>query len=226
MASALSEFRFDRRQARYWEADSSYADPRTATAVASAAPKLEYMQSVLKLPRNSSVLDVGAGNGVFSWQLERHFDHVVSADVAFNMLVRNPCAGARIQASGYELPVADASFDLVFCGNLLHHVANPAKVAGEMTRVARRHVVFCEPNRWNLPLLAFMALVPEERGGVKFTPAYLRGLARQAGLTTVACEAMGLIYERATPAALLPMLRIFDRPLWFGAYTVLIAVKP
>ncbi len=227
-ASASSEAEildFDKRQLRFWEQDDSYTDPRNPTAVASAAPKIEYLQQRLQLPRSTSVLDVGAGNGVFTWQLLEHFDDVVSMDSAWHMIERNPSHGPRFCGSAYDLPFPDASFDLVFCGNLLHHVGNPVRVAREMARVSRKHVVFCEPNRLNLPLLAFMALIPAERGGVKFSPAYVRGLARAAGLDVLACESMGLIYERATPAAWLPLLKVFDGPHWYGAYTVMIGQK-
>ncbi|MGH2365830.1 MAG: class I SAM-dependent methyltransferase [Chloroflexota bacterium] len=223
MSAALSTF--DRQQARYWEQDTSYLPPRSPTAVASASPKLDYVQGVLRLPRDTSVLDVGAGNGVFTHQLRARFNWVACLDGAWNMIARNPSAGPRLQGSAYHLPFAAGSFDLVFCGNLLHHLAEPKRAVAEMTRLSREHVVLCEPNRWNLPLLAFMALVPEEHGGLKFSPAYLRGLAEAADLKVLRCQPMGLVYERKTPALLLPLLRGFDRPCWFGAYTVLIARK-
>ena len=223
--AAASVSGFDRRQAAYWERDQSYTDPLHVTAVAAARPKIEFVQHVLELPRSATVLDVGAGNGVFSCQLCERFDRVTSVDVAWNMIVRNPAHGHKLQCSAYELPFSAGSFDLVFCGNLLHHVGDPLRVAREMARVAGSYVVFCEPNRWNLPLWAYMALIPEERGGVKFRPAYVRGLARAAGLQVRACESMGLVYERSTPPFMLPWLRAFDRPVWFGAYTVLVGQK-
>jgi SAM-dependent methyltransferase len=216
---------FDQRQARFWERDESYTDPANATAVAAAAPKIDFLQRRLALPRSASVLEVGAGNGVFTRQLLRHFDRVVSTDIAWNMLARNCPDASRMRASAYELPFRDGSFDLVFCANLLHHVADPLRVAREMARVAGRHVAFCEPNRWNLPLLLYMAIVPIERGGVKFCPSYLRRLADAADIETLSCDSMGLVYERSTPAFMLPWLRPFDRPSWFGAYTLLTARK-
>ena len=222
-AAACPVDRFDQRQARYWERDTSYLPPWFPAAVASASPKVDYVQGVLGLPRDTRVLDVGAGNGVFTHQLLARFTWVAALDAAWNMIARNPSSGPRLQGSAYHLPFADGSFDLVFCGNLLHHLAEPKRAVAEMARLSRRHVVLCEPNRWNLPLLAFMALVPEEHGGLKFSPAYLRSLAEAADLEVLRCQPMGLVYERKTPAFLLPGLRVFDRPCWFGAYTLLIA---
>src|SRR4051812_48704545 len=45
-----------------------------------------------------------------------------------------------------QLDVPDGSFDVVFAHEVLHHCRSPHRALCEMLRVARRHVVFMEPN--------------------------------------------------------------------------------
>lgn len=56
----------------------------------------------------------------------------------------------------YRLPYPDAEFDLVFCLEVLEHLAEPGKALAELCRVARRDIVISVPNEpwWSLTNLA------------------------------------------------------------------------
>jgi len=68
-------------------------------------------------------------------------------------------------------------------------------------------------------------LVKEERKGLVFSRRFLMDLARDCRLNTICCFSTGLIFQNMTPAFLIPLLKIFDAKIPFGAYTILIAKK-
>ena len=46
-----------------------------------------------------------------------------------------------------------------------------------------------------------------------------------AGVRVVACRTTGMISQNNTPQALIPLLRRFDRQIWWGEYIVVVAEK-
>jgi ubiquinone/menaquinone biosynthesis C-methylase UbiE len=97
-----------------------------------------------------SVLEVGCGEG----RLAQHFvsraakrpNRFVITDKDLGCLARglDPLLEAR-QASVYELPFADRSFDLVVCCEVLEHLDDPARGLAEVARVASRAVLVSTP---------------------------------------------------------------------------------
>lgn len=70
---------------------------------------------------------------------------------------------------GLSLPYADASFDAVFCRDVLHHLENDETrriFFAEMRRVCRPGgvVVAIEPNPWNPMIFGLAVFIPQERG--------------------------------------------------------------
>lgn len=78
--------------------------------------------------RSFRVLDAGAGSTPY----RKLFDHVSyeACDIEDNGLQDHVCDIA-------ELPMADATYDLVFCSQTLEHVPNPFKVMAELERVLK-----------------------------------------------------------------------------------------
>ncbi len=116
------------------------------------------------------VLDLGCGDGRFSAALVGAGVSVVGVDAAAEALRR-----AREQApeaefvqvdEGAPLPFADASFDLVWCGETLEHVVDVALLLGEVRRVlvAGGMLLATTPNHARL-VVAYEALAggPLER---------------------------------------------------------------
>ncbi len=176
----------------------------------------------LHIPRRARVLVLACGNGIFSEPLTREFDDLTVVDFSSGMLTENRW-GERCLGDALKLPFRDGAFDLVFEANLLHHVVDPRAALAEMARVSRRHVALVEPNAWNPLMSAFSAITPVERAGLKFTPAYLRRMVRQAGMTLKDQLCTGMITQNLTPGFLVPILRAFDGRFPLGMYQMLFA---
>jgi 2-polyprenyl-3-methyl-5-hydroxy-6-metoxy-1,4-benzoquinol methylase len=94
-------------------------------------------------PPGARVLDVGCGEGWFAAALARADRGAVGIDLAEEPLrrarEREPGLGLdlrRVSAHG-EWPLADASFDAVWAGETIEHVADTAGVLSEVRRVLR-----------------------------------------------------------------------------------------
>ena len=61
---------------------------------------------------------------------------------------RDSKKGIITQGTGEALPFEDASFDVVCCFAMLHHVPRPDAVVREVLRVARKAVIIVDGNRF------------------------------------------------------------------------------
>jgi ubiquinone/menaquinone biosynthesis C-methylase UbiE len=87
------------------------------------------------------VLDVGCGEGRFASELARAGVRVVGADVAEEPLrrarERDPGLDLRLIEPDGPWPIEDASFDAVWAGETIEHVADTAGWLSEVRRVLR-----------------------------------------------------------------------------------------
>jgi 2-polyprenyl-3-methyl-5-hydroxy-6-metoxy-1,4-benzoquinol methylase len=112
------------------------------------------------------VLDVGCGEGHFTAELARIGTHPVGIDVAEEPLRRarqlHPELDdlLRVQAEG-AWPLQDASFDAVWAGEVIEHVADTAGWLSEVRRVLRSgaFLLLSTPNHGRLEMLRW-ALAP------------------------------------------------------------------
>jgi 2-polyprenyl-3-methyl-5-hydroxy-6-metoxy-1,4-benzoquinol methylase len=85
------------------------------------------------------VLDLGCGDGSFAAELLRHGARVIAADVAEEPLRRarehEPAPEVRLIDGEGEWDLPDASFDVVWAGEVIEHVADTAAWLSEVRRV-------------------------------------------------------------------------------------------
>jgi SAM-dependent methyltransferase len=103
---------------------------------------LDHVDTLAReLGRTPHVLDLGCGEGRFTAELERAGAQALGADVSSEALRR---ARAREPQLDWQLldedgpwPLADASFDVVWAGETIEHVADTAAWMSELRRVLR-----------------------------------------------------------------------------------------
>lgn len=87
------------------------------------------------------VLDMGCGEGHFAGALLRAGADVVAVDVAAEPLRRSrschPALDLRLVEPEAPLPLEDTSFDVVWAGETIEHVADTAQWLSELRRVLR-----------------------------------------------------------------------------------------
>lgn len=97
------------------------------------------------------VLDVGAGSTYFGHQFAAAGARYVAVDLDIAALGSGPSRGAVV-GRGEQLPVADASVDIVMANNVMEHVPRPGIVGDEMLRVVRPGgLVFISYTAWASP---------------------------------------------------------------------------
>ncbi|MFA6636983.1 MAG: class I SAM-dependent methyltransferase [Candidatus Omnitrophota bacterium] len=212
-------------QKRYWERKSlkKRRSPHHPVVREYVLSKIEQIKQHVDIGEKTRVLDVGAGNGFFSFYLDKICEtHAV--DYSETMLKMNPVKNKYLMdAEGLDF--ADNSFDMVFCHALLHHVRDMDKVLSEMRRVSDKHVVVIEPNRNNVPVFLFSSIVAQERKALKFSLKFLERECRRNGLKPLAMFSHGLIVPNKTPVSMLNFLKKFDNRMGFGVTNVLIMKK-
>lgn len=221
---------FDEQQLAYWHAEEQKErrDPRHPIVKAYVAPKLKYISKFAPLDKQAKVLDVGAGNGFFSYYFDEIAD-TTAVDYSDVILSKNPIAKKYVM-DARDLKFGNGSFDLVFCHALLHHIekSERKRVIEEMKRVSLKFVIAIEPNR-NNPLMALFGIVKkEERGTLDFSRSYLRGLFVSAGLRIADETSFGLLTPNRMPIPKILLSlegRLFERPLWGGMNNIIIARK-
>lgn len=147
-------------------------------------------------PAGARILEVGAGSGRDSLELQRRGAEVWVVDYtpsALGLIARQP-DGARLRrvcGNAFQLPFADASFDAVFHQGLLEHFRDPAGLLAENARVLKPGGVLLVdvPQRWHYYTPLKHALIAMDRWfagwETEFTIEQLRGLVRAAGLEPV-----------------------------------------
>jgi 2-polyprenyl-6-hydroxyphenyl methylase/3-demethylubiquinone-9 3-methyltransferase len=114
----------------------------------SLAPGLEPSDLAIRMAflrrhvaEGERVLDVGCGEGRFAAELSALGASVVGIDVAEEPLRRarelHPLLDLRLVEPGAEWGLADSSFDVVWAGEVIEHVADTAAWLSQVRRVLR-----------------------------------------------------------------------------------------
>jgi ubiquinone/menaquinone biosynthesis C-methylase UbiE len=131
------------------------------------------------------VLDIGTGSGLFAEAFAKRGLAVTGVDVNPEMLIAARAyvpAGDFRESTAEALPFADAAFDLVFMGLLLHESDEQLQVLSEARRVMRTRLGILE---WAYREEDFGAPLVH-----RLAPEILTELAKEAGFSQ--CEAIPL----------------------------------
>jgi len=107
------------------------------------------IQELLEIQAPKQVLEVGCGEGyliadVFSKC--KSIESISACDLESRQLLPEVHSLCQFyQCSVYDMPFADASFDLVCCLEVLEHLENPATALAEICRVAKDQVLISVP---------------------------------------------------------------------------------
>lgn len=189
-------------------------------------PKIKHIRSKIDLPADPQIIDVGAGNGYFSYWWDQVGD-TTAIDYSNTVLEGNPVE-KKMQMDARKLEFDDASFDLSFCNAVLHHIdkTDRVQVVKEMTRVSKNYVAIIEPNIFNPCVAALSLLIKEEHGALIFTKRYTKKLMEEAGLTVIRSCTWGVLTPNRLPIGpFLPFFNLFERPIPFGFVTITVGKK-
>jgi SAM-dependent methyltransferase len=107
------------------------------------APNLRrWMSHELRdLPNGSPVLEVGCGDASFTTELANHFSHVTAIDISSGQIAENAARLPGIVFRQHDVaetfPFPDASFDVIWCSEVLEHLFEPAFALREMHRLLK-----------------------------------------------------------------------------------------
>lgn len=205
---------------------SRYTNPMKLATQLFVESKLKYIFQNLKIENDTSILDVGAGTGIFTYYLIKHSKKVLGVDISEQLIKKSPCRDKLILADAFSLPFKDNAFDIVLTSCLLHHVDDPLGVIRELVRTTKKYLIICEPNRNNPLMFIFSLIIKCERAGLKFSRSFLKKLISNfKTLKILTLDSIGVITPNNMPSSIAVTLRKLDRKFFLGCYNILIAQK-
>jgi SAM-dependent methyltransferase/uncharacterized protein YbaR (Trm112 family) len=154
-----SDLTHKEQQAAFFDQDSvddfGVTRPRGAPALYEWLLGEKFRRSVIGLEHQlpgATALTVCGGSGVDAEFLARAGAQVILSDIALGVVLQARERARRfgldialVVADAEALPFRDASIDLVYVHDGLHHLEQPARGLAEMARVARHAVSVSEP---------------------------------------------------------------------------------
>ena len=176
---------YDRLATTWWDPDGILHVIRTGLNPV----RFGYAQGVVERQRLStcrqpSALDIGCGGGLLSEEFARIGYQVTGIDpsvasirVAVSHARQSGYEIAYIVAPGEALPFPDASFDLVYCCDVLEHVDDLEAVIAETARVLKPGGIYIYDTLNRNFFSRFIAVTLLERW-LKLAPRYLHDARR------------------------------------------------
>lgn len=172
------------------------------------------------LGREAAVLELGAGTGIQTARLLRHFDKVVGIDISEALLAiaRNRAPeGIYEYGDAHNLVFPDSSFDAVLGVSILHHL-DWDRCVGECYRVLKPGGVmrFSEPNLLNPQIflqknIGFLKrLAGDSPDEYAFTRWQIRSSMSKAGFKKIKIRPYEFLHP-ATPEKLIPFVSAMEK---------------
>src|SRR5262245_36438300 len=118
---------------------------------AGASERMRIADLMRLLPGNlDSVVDIGARDGFISKLLAEHFPNVTALDLEEPRIDDERIRCVKGDVTSLNFP--DASFDLVFCAEVIEHIPGRKldRACGELSRVAREYLLIGVPYKQDL----------------------------------------------------------------------------
>ncbi len=216
---------YDTYQRHFWNNLKKRREPDHPLIETMVKNKLAALKKILPEFEQAKILEIGAGNGYYSYYLEQRCQKFWATDFSENMMRRNPCS-RKIVANAYALPFQQNSFDIVFAACLLHHLGDMNLALAEMTRVTQKYVIILEPNALNPLMWLFGLLIKSERNVMKFTRNFLCNKVKEHQLSLIKAFTSGIILPNKMPSYLVRWLKTLDRQKFpLGMTNVIICQK-
>jgi ubiquinone/menaquinone biosynthesis C-methylase UbiE len=126
------------------------------------------------------VLEVGCGEGYLLERMRRSYPDAVMAglDISYGIVqtARDGGNASVLQASAYELPWPDKSWDVVVACEVMEHLDEPERALAELRRVGRRACLLSVPREpwWRIANMARGRYV----GSLGNTPGHMQHWSR------------------------------------------------
>lgn len=162
---------------------------------------LESARELFQASQPRQVLEVGWGEGALAARLVAGNSEVSSylaTDLDLSRLPadQDPRITAQ-EASVYDLPFPDSSFDTVVCCEVLEHLSDPETAMAEVARVARRRVLISTP--WEPTWRILNMARGKYLGHWGNTPGHLQHFSRRDLVDLVSSRARVLQVKRPVP---------------------------
>ncbi len=156
------------------------------------------------LPPGAPVLDVGCGDASFTQELAKYSSSVTAVDLSSAQIAENILRVPNVTFLQHDLAepfaFADATFDVIFCSEVLEHLFDPAFAVREMYRVLRPggRLMFTVPYHGRLKnvLIALFKwdehFVPSNPHIRFYTKNTLGALAERAGFRDIRMKTCGM----------------------------------
>jgi SAM-dependent methyltransferase len=173
----------------------------------------------------TTAVTICGGSGMDAEFLAHTGAAVISTDISLGAAGRARERAARyglailpVVADAEALPLADASVDLAYVHDGLHHLEAPLAGLEELSRVARNAVSVNEPARaaaTHLAIHARLSVETEEAGNrvERVDPTAIVGALERNGFSVVRCERYAMVYRHEPGRAARLLSRRPLRPL-------------
>lgn len=139
---------------KVWDREEGYGEVLYKRAIGEL-PEMESSKKIARVLKKyvhdgESILDVGCGAGHYLKSLRREIGgdfNYLGVDATSNFINQAKKAFASDKRSDfmlsdiYDLKLADQSYDIVMCNNVLLHLPSINKPLSELIRVAKAHVI-------------------------------------------------------------------------------------
>jgi SAM-dependent methyltransferase len=157
------------------------------------------------------ILEIGAGVGEVAQMLRQsdlNIKRYVGMEYSLPAVKHMRAQGIDCaQMSAEYLAFPDNSFDLVFCFDVMHHVANPKLMAREILRVTRKHFFLSEANGVSpIRKLGEMNALARSLGEQSYFPWTYRSFFPPEQVRQIEVRPFYVLVPPSTPESLIPLV--------------------